>query len=621
MEFVLGCNYWASDSGTDMWRTFDEAAINKDLGILAEHGVKHIRIFPNWRDFQPVMPLMKIGMTVTGYCMEVEREKTNPYYIDDVMMKKFTHFLEICEKFGIKVIVGLITGWMSGRMFVPPALYGKNIINDPLSHCFQKLFIKGFVSEFKNSKVIIAWDLGNECNCMSSTDRIGAINWTSMIANAIRAEDNTRPVISGMHSLEVEDNATWRIADQAMFTDILTTHPYPFWGRHTKTDKTLSLRTTMHATAETKLYSEIGNAPCLAEEIGRMGPMVCSDENAADFLRLNLFSLWANNSAGVMWWCANDQTMLNAYPYAENMIELELGMIDKNHKPKSVLGEMKKFSEFLNQLDFEIPKARTDAVCLLTEGQNQWGVGYMSYILLKQSGLTPSFAYANDSIPESKLYIMPSITNWEIMKKKQYEELKRRIYDGADIYISLDNGFISEFTEFTGLKVEDSYECNETESFGFGKEKFTFTRMRNYILTAQGAKVIAFDKKGNIAIAVNNYGKGHVYVVNFPIESNLLERHDAFQEGIYHIYEKLFADHAKWHPIRTDEPNIVLTYHELDDTMIAVFINHSDKVCRMKYEFEDRWSIKRTLYGNIGKINPYDACVIELTKENKNDES
>lgn len=615
MEFILGCNYWASDSGTDMWRTFNENAVNDDLRILSGHGVKHIRVFPNWRDFQPVIPRMKGGMTVAGYCMEGEREKTNPYYIDDVMMRRFSRFLDLCEGYGIKVIVGLITGWMSGRMFVPPVLYGKNIINDPLSQYFQKLFIKGFVSEFKNSSTVIAWDLGNECNCMSPTDRIGALNWTSMIANAIRAEDDTRPVISGMHSLEVEDNATWRVEDQAMFTDILTTHPYPFWGRNTKIDKTLSLRTTMHATAETKFYSEIGKAPCLAEEIGRMGPMVCSDEKAADFLRLNLFSLWANNSAGVMWWCANDQTELESYPYAENMIELELGMIDKKRSPKPVLAEMKKFSEFLEGLDFEIPKAKTDAVCLLTEGQNQWGVGYMTYILLKESGITPSFAYANDSVPESKLYIMPSITNWEVMKKRNYEELKRRVYEGADLYISLDNGFISEFTQLTGLKVEDSYECTETESFEFCGEEFTFTRKRNYILTARGAEVIAFDKKGNIAIAVNNYGKGHVYVANFPIESDLLGRHDAFEEGVYHIYKRLFADHAKGRPMRIDEPKLAVTYHESGDKMIAVIINHSDKICETKYELESGWSIKETLYGNVGKINPYDACVLELKME------
>ena len=37
MEFILGCNYWASDSGTDMWRTFNIVAIKKDLRTLSEY--------------------------------------------------------------------------------------------------------------------------------------------------------------------------------------------------------------------------------------------------------------------------------------------------------------------------------------------------------------------------------------------------------------------------------------------------------------------------------------------------------------------------------------------------------------------------------------------------------
>ena len=29
MEFILGCNYWASNAGADMWRDFDSSALIK----------------------------------------------------------------------------------------------------------------------------------------------------------------------------------------------------------------------------------------------------------------------------------------------------------------------------------------------------------------------------------------------------------------------------------------------------------------------------------------------------------------------------------------------------------------------------------------------------------------
>lgn len=622
MDFILGCNYWASDSGTDMWRTFDVSAIEKDLSALSEHGVKHIRVFPNWRDFQPVIPLRKGRMNLYEYCMEGEKPKTNPYYLDDTMMDRFAEFLRLCEKYSIKTVVGLITGWMSGRMFTPPLFYNVNVIDDPTARYFQQLFIKGFVSRFKSNSAILAWDLGNECNCMSDTDRIGAVSWTAMIADAIRAEDNERPIVSGMHSLEVERGKTWRIEDQALWTDILTTHPYPLWCEHTRIDKALSLRTTLHATAQTKLYSEIGGVPCMAEEIGTMGPMFCSDENSADFFRVNLFSLWSNNSAGVMWWCANDQTLLNSFPYSENMVELELGMLRNDHTPKPVLKEMKNFSSFLDRTKLKLSPAEVDAVCVLTDSQRQWGVAYMTYILMKQCGLNCSFAYADsericadEKLPEAPLYVVPSINGMTVMKKPRYEELKHRVFEGADMYISMDNGCLSEFEALTGLRVEDSFECRENTMMNLDGERIKIERKRTFVLKSVGAEILAYDEKGNPSVAVNRYGKGKVFLVNFPLEDSLIDKHNAFDENAHLVYKKLFAEYAEKQPLDVTDTKIAVTYHKTENGCVAVLVNHSEKPQKIAELLKDGTKIEKVHYGNADEIMPYDACVIEINTQ------
>ena len=625
MEFMLGCNYWASNAGTEMWRNFSEDSIRSDMEILSEHGVKHIRAFPIWRDFQPVMPLLAASMQLFEYCMDDETPKTNPYYISDVMMDRFAKFLDICGEYNVKVVVGLVTGWMSGRMFVPSALIDKNIISDPLALYFQQLFIKGFVSHFKDREEIIAWDLGNECNCMSSATRITASNWTATVANAIKSEDNTRPVVSGMSGLEIDMNGKWLVEDQALFNDILTTHPYPLWGMFTKIDKTLSLRTTMYATAMTKLYADIGGKPCMAEEIGTMGPTICSDEKAADFFRLNLFSLWANNSCGVMWWCASDQTMLDSFPYSRSKVELELGMLDKNHKPKPVLVELKKFAGFFDNLDFELPAAQSDAVCLLTDEQRQWGVAYMTYILLRQSGLNCTFAYANSGLtnlckngelPDSKLYIVPSISGTNVMKKKRYEELRQRVYDGADVYISVHTGILSEFESFTGLSVEDSYEFSESNSLLLDGEEIKFKRFKNFILKPTTAKVLAYDKDNNPAITVNNYGKGRVFFVNFPLEDSLIDMHNGFDSNVSLVYKKLLGEYADRHPFTVKNNNIAVTYHKTENGYIAVLVNHSENNAKLELSFNGNWQVSKEFYGRKDEIKAFDACVLELVEKN-----
>ena len=56
-EYMLGCNYWDSASGTEMWKNWQPDVVEKDLAALEECGVKHMRVFPLWRDFQPLRKL------------------------------------------------------------------------------------------------------------------------------------------------------------------------------------------------------------------------------------------------------------------------------------------------------------------------------------------------------------------------------------------------------------------------------------------------------------------------------------------------------------------------------------------------------------------------------------
>ena len=615
MEFILGCNYWASNAGADMWRNFDIKCIDKDLKILSENGIKYMRVFPNWRDFQPVEPILGEFGVLNGYTIKEQPIPDNPYYLDLEMLDKFSEFLDVCKKYGIRLIVGLITGYMSGRLFVPTALYSENVITSPVAQYFEQLFIKGFVEHFRDRDEIYAWDLGAECNSMAKVNtRWETANWTATIANAIKAADSSRPVLSGMHQLFV-DEEKWLISDQGLYTDMLTTHPYPFWCRHADIDETMSFRTTIHATAQNRLYADIGGKPCLTEEIGTMGPSICSEETAADFLRLNMLSLWANGSRGVMWWCAHDQTKLETNPYSYYMAERELGMLDINHEPKPMLKQMKAFSEWVGKLDFELPAAQTDAVCLMTRDQNQWGAAFMSYTMSRKAGLNCSFAYADNELPDSKLYIMPSIEGFRILPKNRYDELKKKVFDGADLYISSGNAVLCEFEGLTGLKVIDSYKCSESLTADINGEKLDFSRTRTVFLEPTTAEVLAYDSKNNPFISVNRYGKGRVFFVNAPIEGNLLERHNAFDGNTHIVYRQLFADHINNCPVEISNKDIINTYHPTEDGGFVVAINYYDEDKDFSVSLKDGYLVDKVYYGDIEKIKPYDACVFKVVKK------
>ena len=608
MEFLLGCNYWASNAGTDMWKDFDIDIIDKDLSQLSKNGVKYLRVFPNWRDFQPVSPII----TNRGTCIGYTGDKKN-HYLDSDMLNKFDLFLDICGKYGIKVIVGLVTGFMSGAMLIPPALYNKNIITDSVSQYFQQLYIKGFVSRFKNREEIFAWDLGNECNEMENVKNpYEAAVWTAMVSNAIRAADPSHPVVSGMHYLDNENN--WKISDQAESCDILTTHPYPYWCEGTTIDKNLSLRTIIFPTVYTKFYETMSGKSCLAEEMGTMGPMVCSDEVSADFLRVNLFSLFANGSAGAMWWCSSDQTELNHFPYSMQMVERELGLLRNDHSPKPALLEIKKFSEVLKNLDIDLPRAKDDAVCLLTHDQHHWSVAYMTYVLARRAGLNISFADANEGIPSSPVYIVPSIKGVRCMFKDKYDILKEKVKNGATLYISLDDGILSGFEELCGVKVVDSFIHKTDLSAELNGEVIEFEKARNLTLENVSAEVIAYDSENNPFLTVNSYGKGKVYLVNAPIEASLIDKHNAFDKNTYKIYQAIFKKELDSYPVKSKNENVLLTLHEVENGYIVIAINHGGTDADFDLSIDSSYKIDKFYYGNDEKINKYDACIFRITK-------
>lgn len=323
-RFVVGCNYWASHAGTRMWSDWQPDIVKRDLRRLRSNGLQVLRVFPLWPDFQPLTLLRTGGGPVEFRHGEkpLPDDPCGQAGMSAIMMEHFAEFLNLLSAQGLHCIVGLLTGWMSGRLFVPPAFDGLQVLTDCTALRWQVRFVRHFVSEFRNHSAILAWDLGNECNCMGRASRDEAYAWTALISQTIRAADSKHMVVSGMHGLS--PTGAWTPFDQGELTDLLTTHPYPVFTPHCDQDPVNTVRTILHSTAESRFYADLGGKPCLCEEIGTLGPMIASEKIAADFVRASLFSLWANDCHGLLWWCASDQTHLEHAPYDWYTVEREL---------------------------------------------------------------------------------------------------------------------------------------------------------------------------------------------------------------------------------------------------------------------------------------------------------
>lgn len=606
-DFKLGCNYWASHAGIEMWKNWDEAQVERDLKVLSENGVSTMRVFPLWRDFQPVMPVYAQMGDLKEYMMEGCIEPTNPYFLDDTMMERFGIFCDLCGKYGMSLIVGLITGWMSGRLFIPTALNGKNLHSDATALMFEQKFIKGFVTAFKDRPEIYAWDLGNECNCMSRTyGRHEAYVWSALISNAIKAADPTRPVVSGMHGLSVE--GTWSIVDQGETTDILTTHPYAYFVPHCLNDPIDSFRTLLHGTCESALYASIGGKPCMVEELGTLSYNMCNDDVSGAFMKASLYSSWANGATGLLWWCAHEQTELTTPPYSWNMLERELGMLDINMNPKPYLTEMKKFGDWLKTLDFEIEEPKKDGVILLTKDQDHWGMAYMSYLLGKQAGVTLDFLAPNREIPDAKAYFLPSATGQSVLYTKYYEQLKEKVRNGASLYVSNDDGFFSQLKDFFGISVTEREVANVNGEMVLDGKSIPWWAHRRVMLRSEGAEVICNDSEGNPLFTVNSYGKGKVYHLNVPLEKMLLTANRAFEGYAYKIYETVLSEVLA-------EKNVIKGHNKAGITEngnIVTVVNYSNQPIDPEITLRNGKTVDKIYRGSLERIDACDALVFSI---------
>lgn len=587
-SFFVGCNYWASNAGMHMWSEWDEKVVAKDMEDMARDGLQVLRVFPLWSEFQPITLLSIAGggnAEVSFGEKKLPDTEAGKAGVNEEAVERFEIMADSAHANGLKLIAGLITGWMSGRLFVPPALERRNLFTDPFALRWQERFVRYFVKRFKDHPAIIAWDLGNECNCLSLTESSdAAYSWTALISNTIRMSDPVRPVVSGMHNLSPANDALWKIQDQAELTDVLTTHPYPVFTPYCQNDHILTIRSLLHAAAESRLYSDIGGVPCFAEELGTLGPAVAGDLTTASYIRNVLFSLWAHDCHGMLWWCGFDQNHLKNAPYEWLACERELGLYRNDRSRKPVIDEIGKFAQLIKNMPFEeLPARKSEAVCLLSKRQDHWGVAYSAFTLATQAGFDIEFQFAGQQLKDAQLYLLPSIDSSYAISRSQWLQLLEKVWNGATLYASFGARGLQPMGQF-GFEIESQYKRSSDAVVIFkdrAKASFEVPAEFRFKLNINNAEALAEEEDGNAVFTKIKYGSGELYFLGIPLEQSICKINDAFggdgSKNFYEIYSIFAQKIIENRLVSTNIPDVGITLHENDDSIICVIINYSPR--------------------------------------------
>ena len=637
-QMFVGVNYWGSKSGVHMWRAdeWDEVTIEKDVASLAAVGVEVMRVFPTWSEFQPLARERKYqGVPCLVMREGSDEEIFDPLWLDPGAVARFEKFCEIAERHNVKLMVSLVTGWMSGRLFVPRIVENLNPITDPEAVMWEGRFARAFVRRMKEQKAIVAWDLGNECNCMGKVETIAqAWMWLNTISSAIRMEDLSRPVISGMHSQtsngfgpQWDKRNNWNLQTQGELLDVLTPHPYPASFRiEANRGPFNSFRNALHPTSQCLFYSAVAGKPAFPQEVGSLGPRMSPEWMAARGMRQQMFTCWAHGLGAYLWWCAFDQLHLGYTPFNSSAMERELGILhaDADRTPKPEAMAIKEFRTFRDSLSFKtLPSRRTDGVCIVSERAEFYHQTFGALMLSKAAGFDLEFAAADSrDMPESNFYVIPSGNGWETYGQKMWETLMERARRGATVLVSrgADAGY-SNWLEFTGLE-QTLYHKGRNVSFEFEGRKMSVRDSHTAEQKPIDCEVVAKDSAGNVVVSVKRLGKGKVIVVNFALEKCIVEQEgevvdNGFSNELWRIYSFAAREAGVKRLVTKDDPRLILTEHPRSDgSCLVVAVNtHDTPVAapiKVAGTIGNVWN--GTLRDGVLSIRENDGCVFEVTK-------
>lgn len=596
-QMALGANYWASHAATEMWRKWDAKAVEEDLRVLAANGFRLLRVFPNWADFQPIHAcyLSANNFDKVNETRLFDAEEPLPDTpcgragVDERMVARFEAFCDLAEKYGIRLIVPLLTGQMTFRNYIPPALANRNPFSDPYALMWEGRYLECMVSRLKAKKAIVAWESGNEARILGKSENaFHSEAWLRYVHQTIRLADPSRPVI-GVDGLEISRETLWPSAMNAALSDYTTTHPYGFWGA-VYNDDFLSVRSTTFAAAQTYALAQIGGKPAFIEEHGSRRQEQASQANVAKYMRNMLWNSWVLDCRAMLWWCAYDQTGMTIAPYNWRQPCVELGIFRRDRTPYPAVGAAKAFAAMQDALPVAgLPKAKTEAVVLTTDRD----VLHASYILARQAGIMPRFANPEEKLPDASCYFLPDAHGRAHLTVERWEDLKARVRAGATLYLSWNDTFLDAMEEVGGIEVAYRQRTGGQDVCDFGDFKLPVGYAVKRRFNALTAETLARNQAGEGVFFRNRYGKGTVYVFIHNFEKTSYGASGKYEGDAWRVWAKVRPVNRI---LKTGVANVFVSEHCFGGGRCGVVVvNNRDVPYEGTPEIWKNWRVRRVV--------------------------
>lgn len=321
--FPVGANYWPGSAGVEMWQAWPADEIQRDLDLMARHGLNTVRFFLRWPDFEP-----------------------RPGDYDSRMFNRLRQLLSWCRDRQIMAHPSLFVGFMSGAFYWPAWKENRNLWSDPFMRRRCTAFAKCAVEAIKPfSESVLALDHGNEMcvipDCATASPR-DVISWCHDVNHAIRHRWPGVLIVNGSDQSQVNRDSGWRFGQQPG-TDFYSMHGYPVPAWHSVPFDGM---TDPLCQSLLPLYCKLARAhgPVMLQEFGTIltgGPKL-----QECYLRAVLEGCWNAGANGFLWWCLKD-IPAPVHPYTYHGFESALGLVDAAGRIKDGLQVFLEFARSL----------------------------------------------------------------------------------------------------------------------------------------------------------------------------------------------------------------------------------------------------------------------------------
>ncbi len=615
----VGVNWVPAKAAMEWPYQWDPEAIEADFAQMHALGVNTVRLDLVWSWFEP-----------------------RPDDYNPEAFRQMDYLISLANRYKIYLHPEMLIGGEVGEAYWDvPYRQGRNPHSDPYMLRLETDFAQELARHFGKSSAILSWDLTDEPPFWivsgSTTDSM-AINWTRLIAGALRRYDTLHPLVVGT-SMEDVGRGPFRPDLLKGEVDFFSVHPYTIYAPKLFPAPMLSERQTYGAAFETALTGGAGH-PVMIQELGASSAQYTPEAIAA-YERSEMYSGLGAGANGFLIWCYTDAapSQYAKVPYLRSPHETQFGIVTWDRKERPAAKMFTAFSKVTESMDLTGIEPAPAEVALLVP--NEWSKPYgdashfgltgpeyapytstveggsvqgqapttypddnarlmgawlSSYILTRRAGMKAEFPREYGDWRKYPMLVMASpLTSTDTALVHVHSDFwgKARAYveNGGVVYASVSaDAAIPEMEELFGARTVDAVPVREVTlkivaPFGGLKpgDTFSYTASADTMnqwgarLQVGSGQVIAVDQDGRPALVAHSLGRGKTLLAAYPIEMYLANQPLAFEgkDATFRIYQAL----REWAGIKatvwTDDPSVEASALNASNHGYLVVVNHS----------------------------------------------